>query len=103
MLSLGALVALVLTQMSPQLWWVDGATAIALAAYIFVRWVEAGRAQVEMIIGRAADPGFLSMVSEIAETHDPMLSLDVVRTILADVLSRFPCSHGPLYRPSCPL
>jgi len=78
-LSTGALLALILTESSPHLWWCDPSMALALSLYIFVRWMETGRAQVDLIIGRAADPHFLEMVREIAETHDPSASLDVVR------------------------
>ena len=78
-LSAGALVALVVTQLSSSLWWVDAAAALLLAAFIVVRWATQGREQVELIIGRAADPRFLEMVRDIAETHDPSTMLDVVR------------------------
>ena len=78
-LSVGALVALILTQLSSQLWWVDAAAALGLATYIGTRWLSQGRTQVDLIIGRAADPSFLEMVREIAETHDPSATLDTVR------------------------
>ena len=78
-LSVGALLALVFTQLSSRLWWVDAAAALGLATYIMVRWARQGRDQVDFIIGRAADPSFLEMVREIAETHDPSTALDVVR------------------------
>ena len=35
--------------------------------------------KLEMIIGKSADPAFLDVVREMAETHDPAVSLDVVR------------------------
>jgi len=79
-LSVGALLALIVTQLSAGLWWVDAAAALALTSYIAARWAAQGRGQVEQIIGRAADPSFLEIVREIAETHDPLItSLDTLR------------------------
>ena len=54
--------AQVLTQLSEELWWVDGAVACVLASYIFVRWLQSGAQQIDLIIGRVADPTFLSLV-----------------------------------------
>jgi len=71
--------ALVITQLADHFWWVDAAAALGLASYIIVRWVAQGQEQVELIIGRAADSSFLEMVRDIAETHDPSTTLDVVR------------------------
>ena len=56
-----------------------GDTPLILAAFIFVRWVSEGAKQVDLIIGRAADPSFLATLREIAETHDPSMALDTVR------------------------
>ena len=87
-LSVGALLALIVTQLSAGLWWVDAAAALALTSYIAARWAAQGRGQVEQIIsgtarvylgyisaiprgqveqiiGRAADPSFLEIVREI--------------------------------------
>lgn len=78
-LSLGALVATVVTQLSASLWFVDPSAACVLAFYIFGYWLFTGREQIEMIVGRAAEPSFLEMVRELAETHDPSMVLDMVR------------------------
>ena len=53
-LSVGALLALIVTQLSAGLWWVDAAAALALTSYIAARWAAQGRGQVEQIIGRVS-------------------------------------------------
>jgi len=79
LLSAGALVATVITQLSMPLWFVDPTVACGLALYIFRHWLLTGREQIDLIVGRAAHPHFLEMVRDLAETHDPCVTLDVVR------------------------
>lgn len=74
-----ALGAALLTQLSSSLWLSDPVGAILISAYIIVSWTRTGMEQLEMIIGKSADPAFLDVVREMAETHDPAVSLDVVR------------------------
>ena len=63
-----------LTQLWRTLWWVDPAAASALSVYIFLYWLRSGRQQIDLIVGRSADPQFLEMVREgLAETHDPLV------------------------------
>ena len=57
----------------------DPIGAIVISVYIIVSWTRTGMEQLEMIIGKSADPAFLDIVREMAETHDPAASLDVVR------------------------
>ena len=78
-LSVGALIATVVTQLSAPLWFVDPSAACALAIFIFLYWVSCGRKQVDLIIGRAAPDQMIEMIRELAETHDPSMSLDTVR------------------------
>jgi cation diffusion facilitator family transporter len=74
-----ALLAALLAMARPELWASDPIGAILIGAYIIFSWIQTGREQLEMIIGKAADPDFLDVVREMAETHDPAASLDVVR------------------------
>ena len=74
-----ALASTVVTQLSQPLWFVDPTAACLLAVYIFAYWVRCGRQQIDLIVGRAAEPSFLELVREIAETHDPSVELDTVR------------------------
>jgi len=74
-----ALTAALLTQVAPGLWLSDPLGAILISGYIIVSWTRTGMEQLEMIVGKSADPAFLDVVREMAETHDPAASLDVVR------------------------
>jgi len=77
--NLGALAAAVLTQLSPSLWLADPVGAVAISVYIIHSWLCTGMEQLEFLVGRSADPEFLDQVREMAETHDPAASLDLVR------------------------
>jgi len=74
-----ALTAALLTQLSQLLWVCDPIGAVLISLYIIVSWTRTGLEQLEMIIGKSADPAFLDVVREMAEMHDPAASLDVVR------------------------
>lgn len=74
-----ALVAAVSTQIRPSFWVCDPFGALFISIYIIVSWARTGVEQVEMIIGRSADSEFLDVVREMAECHDPSVSLDVLR------------------------
>jgi cation diffusion facilitator family transporter len=75
----GALAAAVATQISGPLWLADPVGAILISVYIIWSWVATGMEQLDLIVGRTADPAFLDLVREMAETHDPAASLDLVR------------------------
>lgn len=74
-----ALIAAWLTQVSPSLWLTDPIGAIIISIYIIVSWTRTGMEQLEMIVGKSADPAFLDEVREMAETHDPAANVDVLR------------------------
>lgn len=74
-----ALFAALCTQIKPSFWICDPLGALLISVYIIASWVQTGIEQAEMIIGRAAHAEFLDVVREMAETHDPNVSLDVVR------------------------
>jgi len=74
-----ALVAAVITQLSRSLWLADPIGAILISIYIIYSWFCTGMEQLDFLVGRSADPEFLDTVREMAETHDPAASLDLVR------------------------
>ena len=74
-----ALVAAICTQLTPALWLADPGGAIAISVYIIWSWAATGMEQLDLVIGRAADPDFLDLVREMAETHDPACSLDQIK------------------------
>jgi divalent metal cation (Fe/Co/Zn/Cd) transporter len=67
------------TQLRASLWICDPIGALLISLYIIYTWVQTAIEQVQMIVGRSADPAFVEVVREMAETHDPSISLDVVR------------------------
>ena len=77
--NLGALVAAALTQLDNSLWLADPIGAILISVYIIYSWVQTGMEQLDLILGRSADADFLDLVREMAETHDPAATLDLVR------------------------
>lgn len=74
-----ALAAYGATQIRASFWLSDPIGAIVISLYIIVSWTRTGLEQVQMIVGRTADAPFLDVVREMAETHDPTATLDVVR------------------------
>jgi cation diffusion facilitator family transporter len=61
------------------LWLLDPIGAILIAVYIIWAWVCTGMEQVDLIVGRAADPEFIDLMREMAEMHDPAATLDQIR------------------------
>mmetsp|Transcript_113186 Transcript_113186/g.195582 ORF Transcript_113186/g.195582 Transcript_113186/m.195582 type:complete len:150 (+) Transcript_113186:2-451(+) len=61
------------------LWSTDPIGAILISLWIIWAWCSTAREQADLLVGKAADPAFLDIVRELAETHDPSATLDVVR------------------------
>ena len=74
-----ALAAAIATQWALSLWFVDPVGAILISIYIIYSWARTGMEQMDLVIGRSADPDFLELVREMAETHDPGATLDQIR------------------------
>jgi len=74
-----AILAALSTQVRTDLWICDPAGALIISLYIVWSWAKTGVEQVEMIVGKTASSEFLDVVREMAETHDPNVTLDVVR------------------------
>merc|ERR1712151_822267 len=74
-----ALVCAAIASNWSSLWPVDPGGAVAISIWIIRAWVATGIEQAESLVGKAADPKFLSKARELAETHDPSVTLDVIR------------------------
>jgi cation diffusion facilitator family transporter len=77
----GPLVAVLLAHAYPGLWFLDPATAIAMAAYMVWMWALAARAQISLIAGQAATPEQIKQITFLALMHSP--AVEAVDTVLA--------------------
>eukprot|EP00931_Biecheleriopsis_adriatica_P064640 TRINITY_DN39391_c0_g1_i2.p1 TRINITY_DN39391_c0_g1~~TRINITY_DN39391_c0_g1_i2.p1 ORF type:complete len:241 (-),score=33.46 TRINITY_DN39391_c0_g1_i2:131-853(-) len=64
---------------NPSFWISDPIGASLISLWIIWAWIATGKEQADLLVGKAADPAFLSVVRELAETHDPQATLDIVR------------------------
>jgi len=60
------------------LWSVDPIAGVLISVYIIYTWVSTGYEQVEMLVGKRADPEFLSKIQSLAEAHHAKMQLDQV-------------------------
>jgi len=74
-----AMVAALMTLLAASLWLADPIGAILISVYIIYSWFCTGMEQLDFLVGRSAEPEFLDTVREMAETHDPAATLDLVR------------------------
>lgn len=74
--NLAALLAPMLAQQQKALWSVDPLAGIGISVYIIYTWLKTGFEQVEMIVGKRADPAFLLRIQVLAEAHHPQMQLD---------------------------
>lgn len=62
------------------LWWFDCLGAIVLASVILYSWVNTGREQISMMVGRAAPAEFVGQIAYLAgRCHADILRVDTVR------------------------
>lgn len=61
------------------LWSVDPIAGILISVYITYTWIQTGKEQVEMIVGKRAAPDFLQRIRNFAEAHHPQMQLDHLR------------------------
>ncbi|KAF9427852.1 hypothetical protein BGZ94_004005 [Podila epigama] len=59
--------------MSRYCWWLDAAGAITIALVILRSWVLTAFEQIQLIVGKTADPAFLKKLTYIALTHHPKI------------------------------
>jgi len=74
-----ALIACLLAHFRDSWWYADPIGAIIISIWIIWSWLQTALEQVEMLVGKSADPTFLDRIREMAETHDPVAEVDVVR------------------------
>lgn len=74
--NIAALIAPEMILLGHQFWLVDPFAGIAISIYIIYTWLVTGFEQVEMIVGKRADPDFLQKVYNIVEGHDHRMQLD---------------------------
>ncbi|GBC06937.1 hypothetical protein RclHR1_07150007 [Rhizophagus clarus] len=61
-------------------WWMDPVGAIIVALLILRSWITTAYEQIQLIVGKSADSGFLNRVTYIALTHHPkVLQVDTCR------------------------
>lgn len=61
-------------------WFVDPLMAALLSLYILWNWAETGLEQIHFLIGKSADPEFLTILTALAKYHSPhILQVDTVR------------------------
>lgn len=71
-----ALLAPWLTQYGGTWWLADPLAGILLSIYIIYSWIVTGYEQVEMIVGKRADPETLYKIQKMASEHSPNMQLD---------------------------
>eukprot|EP00931_Biecheleriopsis_adriatica_P118536 TRINITY_DN9390_c0_g1_i1.p1 TRINITY_DN9390_c0_g1~~TRINITY_DN9390_c0_g1_i1.p1 ORF type:complete len:404 (-),score=85.94 TRINITY_DN9390_c0_g1_i1:41-1252(-) len=74
--NIAALIAPEMIYFGYDFWVCDPLAGILISVYIIYTWLVTGYEQVEMIVGKRADPEFLQKVQSIAEAHDPKMQLD---------------------------
>lgn len=74
-----ALVFASLTRVWSPLWWMDPVGGIIISIYIIRSWCLTAVDQVNMLVGKEADPDFLDQVREMATKHHQDATLDIVR------------------------
>jgi len=68
-----------LTRLDGALWWLDPVGGILISIYIIRSWCLTAVEQVNMLVGKEANPDFLEKVKEMAANHHPEAKLDIVR------------------------
>lgn len=74
--NIAALLAPEMILLGHQFWLVDPLAGIGISIYIIYTWLVTGFEQVEMIVGKRADPDFLQKVYNIVEGHDTRMQMD---------------------------
>lgn len=77
--NLAAIVTLLIAANVSYLWWFDPTGAILISLVIIYRWMGIIWEQVKKIVGHTAPQEFIDQVEDIAQKHDPRLSVDCVR------------------------
>ncbi|KAI8814689.1 cation efflux protein [Cladochytrium replicatum] len=69
-------------------WWLDPAGAIIIGLLIMRSWATTAYEQIQLIIGKTAEPSFMQKLTYIALTHDPhrIKEVDTVRAYSSGAL-----------------
>lgn len=67
------LAGFLLTGKDGRLWWCDAVGAMILSLYIIVMWIKNGKAQISLLVGKAASPAFIGRLTYMAAHHDPRI------------------------------
>jgi cation diffusion facilitator family transporter len=73
-----ALLAPAATNLRPSFWVVDPTAGVVISIYIIYTWLITAYEQVEMIVGKSADPETLRNIQELTEQHHSKMQLDTV-------------------------
>ena len=85
-----------------EMWWMDATFAILLCIYISVSWGQTAQEQVAMLVGKRADPQFLSQLTFMALTHhESVQKVDTIRAYSFG--SRYLCEVHIVLPPETPL
>lgn len=76
--NIAALLAPSATHVAASYWVVDPIAGIVIAVYIIYTWLQTATEQVELLVGKAADPETLRTIQGMAEQHDPNMQLDQI-------------------------
>jgi cation diffusion facilitator family transporter len=68
-----------LNKFSRGLWMCDPLAGVLISVYIIYTWLMTGREQVEMIVGKKAEPEFLKRIQELAQAHNDKMQLDEMK------------------------
>lgn len=73
-----ALLAPMATHIATSYWVVDPSAGIIIAVYIIYTWLQTAIEQVELLVGKSADPETLRNIQGMAEHHHPNMQLDQI-------------------------
>eukprot|EP01006_Ploeotia_vitrea_P044191 TRINITY_DN66816_c8_g2_i5.p1 TRINITY_DN66816_c8_g2~~TRINITY_DN66816_c8_g2_i5.p1 ORF type:complete len:647 (+),score=305.69 TRINITY_DN66816_c8_g2_i5:77-2017(+) len=85
-----ALVAAMIAAEFRTMWFFDAIGAMLLSAYIMVSWVQAGKEQIGMLVGKSASPQLIGQLAYLAAHHDRRI-LRVDKVLAYHFGSRYMC------------
>lgn len=92
--NLAAIVTLLIAANVSYLWWFDPTGAILISLVIIYRWMGIVWEQVKKIVGHTAPQEFIDQVEDIAQKHDPRLSVDCVRAYHSGARCKYLSDHN---------
>jgi cation diffusion facilitator family transporter len=77
--NLVALLAALLAWWLPSVWSADPIGAILMSVWICWAWIAIGSEQIDLIVGKAADPEFIEELQQLSSNFHPSLVPDIIR------------------------